>query len=98
MRTYAAHWKPESSALLPSIIIIRTGLDLVLERVLAIDQDLVEVLGLVGQAEVHGLAQLVRLVPVDDLALAVVALAHVVDEDVQHLLEEVGGGAVRRLG
>ena len=46
----------------------RTGLDLILERILAINQDLIEILRLVGQAEVHGLAELIGLVEIKDLA------------------------------
>ena len=69
-------------------------LDLILEGVLAVNQDLVQVLGLVREAEVHRLPKLVRLVPVEDLGLAVVALPDVVDEDLEDLLEELCGRAI----
>ncbi len=76
---------------------LRTRLDLVLKGVLAVHKDLVQVLRLVRQTEVHGLPQLVGLVPVEDLGLAVVALANVVHEDVEHLLQELTRRTVRVL-
>ena len=69
-----------------------TRLDLVLERLPAVLQHLVQTPPLVGQREVHGLGQGLGLVKVQDLLRAVVARLDKGHEEIVDALQEGSGG------
>ena len=69
-----------------------TSLDAVLEGLLAIAEDLFEVLRVLGDVETvtHHLLEGVRMMEVEDLTVAIVVLTNVVQQDVDHRRHEVG--------
>ena len=66
-----------------------TRFHLVLEGVPAVDQDLVQVLRLIRQTEVHDILDLVGLVEVQDLGLAIICLPNKVQQNLQNFFEEI---------
>ena len=74
-----------------------TCLDLVLERHLAVLEEAVDGLGLVGDGEVELLPHLDRVVEVDHLLVAVVGVRDEVQQDLHHRQQELPRVRVRRL-
>ena len=74
-----------------------TCLDLVLERHLAVLEEAVDGLGLVGDGEVELLPHLDRVVEVDHLLVAVVGVRDEVQQDLHHRQQELPRVRVRRV-
>ena len=81
--------KGEQSAFTFSGLLGLTGLDLVLQGVLAIDQKLVQVQRLVRDVQVQHFLHLVRVMEIQNLLSSVVALGHVVEQDVDDAVKEL---------
>lgn len=78
-----------------------TCADAILERVPAVDQDLLQRLWLVRQLQVealHPLQQLVRVVEVQHFGGAIKGLLDVVGEDVDNFQQELDGGLLSIFG
>ena len=66
-----------------------TSFDLILQGVLAINQNLIQILWFVWQWKIHGFLNLLWLVEIDNFVTSVIAFFDVIHKNIKDFLQEV---------
>ena len=66
-----------------------TSFDLIFQGVLAINQNLIQILGFVWQWKIHGIQNLFWMVEIDNFVTSIITFFDVIHENIKDFLQEV---------